>query len=192
MGFIHRYFVQAPLGITLPEPPPELRAARLCGPLGGRWLCLDSARVHDLDLDFARRLSAAEGVAEVLAVAEHTSAKSAHCELFARGSTIELDVSARERLGFDPWDAVGPEIRIYPDRVRPFWLVAFGLSVAAPLLPRWIGWSATPFIGVGFLLGWAGGSLWLRNQRRLVTMGGGLLVALGLALLAGFAALSFG
>lgn len=191
MGFIHRYFVQAPVGIALPEPPPELRSARLCGPLGGGWLCLDSSRVHDLDLDFARRLSAAEGVGEVLAITEHTSANSAHCERFERGSALELEVSAAERLGFDPREELGPEIRIYPDRIQPFWLVAFGLSVAAPLLPRWVGWSATPFIGAGFLLGWFGGSLWLRHQRRLVAMGGGLLVALGLALLASFAALSF-
>jgi hypothetical protein len=191
MGFIHRYFVQAPVGVALPEPPRELRTARLCGPLEGGWLCLDSARVHDLDLDFARRLSAVDGVHEVLAFADQTSASSVHCERFERGSSLELDVSAAERLGFDPREALGPEIRIYPDPIRPFWLVAFALSVAASLLPRWAGWNATPWVGAGFLLGWFGGSLWLRHQRKAVTMGGGLLIALGLAMLTGFTALSF-
>jgi hypothetical protein len=188
MGFIHRYFVQAPVGIALPEPPPELRTARLHGPLGEGWLCLDSARVHDLDLDFARRLSAVEGVTSVLAFLKQTTASVAR---FENGAQVELDVPLTERLGFDPSGSLGPEVGIYPDRIRAFWLVAFGLAVTAPLLPRWAGWNATPWISVGFLLGWLGGSLWLRHQRRAVTVTGGLLVAVGLALIASWTALPF-
>ncbi len=99
----------------------------------------------------ARRLSAAEGVAEVLAFVEQTSAKQRPLRALRAGLPPSSSTfPPRNASASTPGRRWAPNSGFYPDRVRPFWLVAFGLSVAAPLLPRWVGWSATPFIGAGF------------------------------------------